>query len=153
MAFAFFLIPADANSALAAELNSFLTSHRILRVGREWCGHGVGGSWAFCIEYVAGDVGGEDLRARGGKRVDYREILPPAEFQVYSRLRELRRTLSDRDGVAAFVLFTNEQLAEMVRKGCRTLDDLKGIAGIGEARVAKYGADVLSVMNSGRAEV
>lgn len=103
MAFAFFLMPPDANAALAAELNSFLASHRVVRVTREWCGQGDVGSWAFCIEYIPGDTGMEEMRIRGGKRPDYREILPPAEFEVFSRLRDLRRRLSEWNALAALV--------------------------------------------------
>ena len=40
-------------------------------------------------------------------------------------------------------VFTNEQLAEMVRQRAGTKAALKGIEGVGEARVEKYGAAVL----------
>ena len=43
-------------------------------------------------------------------------------------------------------VFMNEQLAEMVRQRTGTKAALKGIEGVGEARVEKYGAAVLERM-------
>ncbi|MBX3733497.1 MAG: HRDC domain-containing protein [Verrucomicrobiae bacterium] len=145
MPFAFFLVSADASAEAARALNTFLATHTVVRVTREWCGSGSVGSWAFCIEYTgaATEVGG------AATRVDYREILPPKQFEVYARLRALRKTLSDREGQPPFAVFTNAQLAEIVRRECRTVDDLKGIDGLGEARIARYGAEVLASLAEG----
>jgi superfamily II DNA helicase RecQ len=145
-AFAFFLIPADASTAAASGLNTFLASHTVLRLTREWCGQGAGGAWAFCVEYVVRGNEPGGMKSGGGKAVDYREVLPPEQFEVFARLREVRRKLADRDGVAGYVIFTNEQLAEMARRGCRSVEDLKGITGIGEARVTKYGNEMLAAL-------
>lgn len=145
MAFAFFQIPTDASPEVAAPLNAFLQTHRIVRVTREWCAAGRESFWAFCVEYVTGTAysGGA-----GGvtAKVDYREVLPPEQFEVFARLRTLRKTLSEREGQPVFAIFTNAQLAEIVQRGCRTLEDLKAIAGIGEARAAKYGTEVLATL-------
>ena len=42
-----------------------------------------------------------------------------------------------------FTIFTNERLAEILHRKCRTLPDLKKIDGIGEARAGKYGELIL----------
>lgn len=145
MPFAFFSVAADATSGAASGLNEFLATHTIVRVTREWCPQVGTGTWAFCIEYsgAAADAGA------GAARIDYREVLPPKQFEVYSRLRTARKALADRDGQPPFVIFTNAQLADIVRRECRTLEDLKGIEGLGDARIAKYGAEVLAAMGGG----
>ena len=43
-------------------------------------------------------------------------------------------------------MFTNEQLAEMVRRPVQTLAGLAGIDGVGAARVEKYGPAVLEIL-------
>jgi superfamily II DNA helicase RecQ len=147
MAFAFFQLPTDASPEVAAPLNAFLRAHRVVRVTRQWCEAGKESSWAFCVEYVDGTaLGGTAFPGGVTAKVDYKEVLPPEQFEVFARLRTLRKTLSEREGQPVFAIFTNAQLAEIVQRGCQTLDDLKAIAGIGEARVAKYGAEVLAVL-------
>ena len=48
----------------------------------------------------------------------------------------------------AYALFTNEQLAEMVQRRVRTLAALREIAGVGEARIEKYGEDFLDILRT-----
>jgi superfamily II DNA helicase RecQ len=146
MAFAFFQIPTDASTELAAPLNVFLRAHRVVRVTRQWCEAGQESSWAFCVEYVEGTAFPGPFPGAATAKLDYREVLPPEEFEVFARLRTLRKTLSEREGQPVFAIFTNAQLAEIVQRGCQTLEDLKAIAGIGEARAAKYGAEVLAAL-------
>lgn len=149
MAFAFFQLPSDASAELAAPLNSFLRTHRVVRVTREWCDAGRESSWSFCVEYADGTL--PDPGLGGAAKVDYREVLPPAQFEVFARLRLVRKTQSEREGQPVFAIFTNAQLAAIVQGGCQTVADLKAIPGIGEARAAKYGAEMLAALQGGGA--
>lgn len=142
MAFAFYQIPTDAGPDVAAALNAFLRTHRVVRVTRQWREAGIESAWAFCVEYLDGPATPDLVTAR----VDYKEVLPPGQFEVFARLRTLRKALSEREGQPVFAVFTNAQLAEIAQRGCQTLEDLKAIGGVGEARVAKYGAEVLAVL-------
>ena len=45
-----------------------------------------------------------------------------------------------------YTVFTNEQLAEIARRGVQSRADLAKIEGIGEARLNKYGEAVLKVV-------
>jgi superfamily II DNA helicase RecQ len=146
MPFAFFQLPTDASPEVAAPLNAFLRSHRVVRVTRQWCEAGQESSWAFCVEYLDGPPPAGGAFPGATAKIDYREVLPAEQFEVFARLRTLRKTLSEREGQPVFAIFTNAQLAEIVQRGCQTLEDLKAIAGIGEARVAKYGAEVLATL-------
>lgn len=146
MAFAFFQVPTDAGAELARPLNAFLATHQIVRVTRQWCEAGRESAWAFCVEYLQGPGSGFGLAATA--KVDYREVLPPEQFEVFARLRTLRKTLSEREGQPVFAIFTNAQLAEMAQRGCQTVEELKAIPGIGEARAAKYGTEVLAILQA-----
>lgn len=90
-------------------------------------------------------------RAPGAKRpgkLYYREVLNEADFALFARLRALRKDLAEAEGVPAYALFTNEQLAAMVQSGARSPASLLAIDGIGEARVAKYGERFLEVLRA-----
>ena len=73
-------------------------------------------------------------------------MLPAAEFLVFAKLRDLRKQIADRDGVPPYAVFTNEQLADMVRNKARSAADLGRIEGIGPARIEKYAARVLEIL-------
>ena len=99
--------------------------------------------WALCVSYV--QTANRPTAGRRGK-IDYRDVLSEADFGVFAKLRALRKTLADAEGVPAYALFTNEQLAEMVQRRVRTASALREIAGVGEARVEKYGETFLSIL-------
>ncbi len=73
-------------------------------------------------------------------------MLPPEQFEAFARLRNLRKTLAEREGQPVFAIFTNAQLAAIVQRGCRSREDLREVDGIGEARAAKYGDEVLAAL-------
>ncbi len=79
---------------------------------------------------------------------DPRKDLTPEDLQVFERLREWRALRASRDGVPVYVIFKNRQLAEIARQRPSSKSALREIEGVGEAKVAKYGEDVLTVMAS-----
>ena len=142
MAYRFFLIPIRNCEQAGEELNRFLRGHRVLSVDRRWVDLGTESFWSFCVDYLetvqsSGPVAKPFGESRG--KVDYREVLSPEQFAAFVKLRTLRQTISKDEAVPVYVIFTNEQLAAMVRKGAATKADLGKIDGIGEARIQKYG--------------
>jgi superfamily II DNA helicase RecQ len=112
----------------------------------EWVAAGEDSFQAFCVDYLEGAKGsapGDRNTGAGGRRIDYREILPPEQFALFARLRDVRKEIAEADGVPVFTVFTNEQLAEIVKRGCRTVPDLRRIDGIGEARAGRHGERIL----------
>jgi superfamily II DNA helicase RecQ len=83
-----------------------------------------------------------------GKRgkVDFKDLLSPQEFAVFARLRAMRKDHADAEGLPAYAIFTNEQLAEMVQRRVHSATALGEIPGVGEARVEKYGQAFLNIL-------
>jgi len=121
------------------ELNRFLRGHRVLSVDR----HFEEGAWHFCVCHQAS---GALVSGQAGAKVDYRVELDAATFAVFSRLREARKRLADKEGLPPYALFTNEQLAEVARRRPGSLAGLREVPGIGEARAEKFGAALLEVL-------
>ena len=146
--FRVFVIPLLYADAATEELNSFLASHRIVQIERRWMDQGNQSSLAFCVEYVltspTTDRNPKSQLSRN--RIDYKTILSADEFTIFSLLRELRKELSQQEGVPVFALFNNEQLALMVQRRCSSKADLLGIEGIGEAKVEKYSEKLLATL-------
>jgi superfamily II DNA helicase RecQ len=150
----FFHIPA-VDPAETDALNRFLAQHRILSVERHLVTDGQSSYWALAVVYVDADSapGAPDETPRGRKsKVDYREVLSERDFATYAALRSLRKDLAERDGVPAYALFTNEQLAAMVQRRARTAADLAEIAGVGKARVERYAEPFLCILKEQGAE-
>lgn len=106
---------------------------------RRWVDQGHDSFWSFCVDYLDGpqDTAGDRSGTKRGK--DYRDVLSPADFAVFAKLRELRKEIGQTEGVPVYTIFTNEQLAQMVQSQARTKSDLQKIPGVGEARIDKYG--------------
>jgi superfamily II DNA helicase RecQ len=138
-----FIVPVKNLSLPEGEMNAFLRSHRVLAVRKEFVSDGENSFWTFCVEYLESAPAG--IASPGGKlpKVDYKEVLKPEEFEVFSHLRDWRKGVAEKEGVPVYVVFTNEQLAEMVKKKVSTKAALKEIEGVGESRIEKYGDAVL----------
>jgi len=141
-----FIVPVKNLSVPEGEMNAFLRSHRVLAVRKEFVCDGENSFWTFCVEYLESAPAG--IAPPGSKlpKVDYKEVLKPEEFEVFSRLRDWRKGVAEQESVPVYVVFTNEQLAEMVRRRVSTKSALKEIEGVGDARMEKYGDAVLERM-------
>ncbi|MCB1227626.1 MAG: HRDC domain-containing protein [Verrucomicrobiales bacterium] len=141
MPFRLFQYPLPAPPELD-DLNAYLDSHRIAAVSHHLASGPLGPMLVFVVQTVAG--GGR----RPGKteKIDYREVLNAEDFARFSRLREIRKQAAEAEGVPAYAVFTNAQLAEMVQKRCRSLADLEQIEGVGKARVERHGAGILETL-------
>jgi superfamily II DNA helicase RecQ len=75
--------------------------------------------------------------------VDYKEKLGEADYGFYLRLREWRKARAEAEGVDAFTIFTNAQLAAIAERRPASSPALREIPGIGEGRAEKYGEAIL----------
>jgi DNA helicase-2/ATP-dependent DNA helicase PcrA len=67
---------------------------------------------------------------------------------VFAALREWRLQRAKADGVPAYVVFHDRTLAEIADRSPKTLDELARIAGVGPAKLDRYGRDVLAALAS-----
>ena len=126
-------------------MNAFLRGPRVLAVKKEFVADGENSFWTFCVEYLDGAGAGAMLPG-GRPKVDYKEVLKPEEFEVFSRLRDWRKSVAEKEGVPVYTVLTNEQLAQMVQKQVKSKAGLKEIEGVGDARVEKYGDALVQLL-------
>ena len=150
MALKFFRIPAEGSPSIEAELNAFLASHKVLRVKHELVERESAPGWAVCVDYLEGGGTAASPSAgrskSGASKIDYREVLSAEDFAVFAKLREQRKALAEKEGVPVYAVFTNEQLAEIAKARPQSRKALGSIAGIGEAKVAKFADAVFAVL-------
>lgn len=70
-----------------------------------------------------------------------------ADSDVAERLRELRRRLAKEHGVSAFVVFPNATLEALAERQPQSLDELRGLPGLGEKRIETYGEQIVAALH------
>jgi len=132
-----FTIPVGDSGAALLEMNAFLRGNKILEVENQLVHNEHGAYWCFCVRYI------ERAQANGGsgkdrKKVDYKKVLDEATFERFARLREIRKKVAAEEGISAFIIFTDEELAGLAKLEEITEKAMLGIKGIGEKKVARY---------------
>ncbi|MBA3686213.1 MAG: HRDC domain-containing protein [Planctomycetes bacterium] len=69
-----------------------------------------------------------------------------ADDALFERLRALRRRLAERLGVPPYLVFTDVTLRALASERPATLEAMRGIKGIGETKLARYGTQFLPVI-------
>ena len=72
--------------------------------------------------------------------------LSPASASLFDSLRQWRGQTAREQGVPAYVILHDRALRELAARQPRSLDELLGITGIGEAKVGRYGAALLELL-------
>ena len=142
-----FNIPLTDTGELLAELNRFMAGHKVLEVEQRFFQNEKGGCWSFCVRHIQGSPAGGHTSGSGKTKVDYKQVLSESEFAVFSRLREIRKLLSAEDGVPAYAVFTDEELAGIARLGELTEKGMLSVPGIGEKKVTRYGSQMIEMYN------
>jgi ATP-dependent DNA helicase RecQ len=111
--------------------------------GRSAAGGGAGSAQAGggAGSAQAGGAGPSPGTARGQAA----ELSPEAE-QVFERLRAWRAAAAREQGVPAYVIFHDATLREIAASPPAALADLAAVSGVGEAKLARYGQQVLDIL-------
>lgn len=131
-----FTIPVSDSGAAIKEMNAFLRGNKILEVENQLISNEHGACWCFCVRYIERGYP-ESGRKKTGK-VDYRKVLDEATFQRFAKLREIRKKVAAEEGISAFIIFTDEELAELAKMDEITEKAMLSIKGIGEKKVERF---------------
>jgi ATP-dependent DNA helicase RecQ len=86
----------------------------------------------------------------GKEKVHRRETVKVREISkddpLFETLREVRRTIAERENVPPFVIFSDAALKDMCAKLPRTSEDFLGVSGVGELKLQKYGLEFIQAI-------
>lgn len=136
-----FSVPIVGGEAINEDLNRFLRSKKVLHVDRELVSGTEGSFWSFCIKYIEGD---KTVAATTKSKVDYRGALDENSFTRFTALRQVRKEIAESEGIPAYLVLTNEEMAELAQIEDLTLEKMKEIKGIGTKKIEKYGTFFLT---------
>ena len=72
------------------------------------------------------------------------EELDDRQSELFSRLRVLRASVARRQGVPAYVVFSNKTLRELAVAWPQTIEEFRAVSGVGDAKAARYGKAFLA---------
>ncbi len=72
--------------------------------------------------------------------------LDETDDAVFQRLRKLRASISREEGIAAYMVFPDRTLLDMVREKPHDLDSMARVSGVGERKLKAYGDAFLGAL-------
>jgi len=85
--------------------------------------------------------------AKPGKKSTPAADLPAEAVPLFERLRAWRAATAKEQGVPAYVIFHDATLREIATVRPASLAELSRVSGVGEAKLAKYGRQVLDTLD------
>jgi len=73
--------------------------------------------------------------------------LSAQEQKIFDRLRSWRMGTAREHNVAAYIIFNDATLREIAKARPTALDDLRGISGVGEKKLASYGDEIVALIS------
>ena len=88
----------------------------------------------------------ERKAARSEKRAGQRtlEVDPNG---LYAALKSLRAELAQKEGVPAFVIFSNATLEDMARRCPHTEKEFMAVSGVGQYKASRYAEEFLAMIS------
>jgi len=82
----------------------------------------------------------------------WRDALDKADWPLFNRLRDWRGERARAEGIPPYVICNNRQLVEVVQRRPMKLAELAELGGFGDAKLKKYGAELLQMIARAGAE-
>jgi len=98
------------------------------------------------IEFRSDPAGQEKGRAVTARRSRQIQDDPLADADLLAALKRYRTKVASENGVPPYVIFHDRTLIEISALKPRTLAELDGIHGIGEAKRSRYGKDIVAIV-------
>jgi len=116
-----------------------VTDHFFVHGGRPWL--------CLVVQHTDGSKDGGGRRERHRSR-DWAADLDDGQRQVFEALRAWRRERATADGIPVYIVATNRQLAEIVKRVPAGKSDLQEVPGLGREKVRAFGDQILEVVRS-----
>jgi ATP-dependent DNA helicase RecQ len=105
-------------------------------------------SWQVLRGERAVEVGESVKPARSRKAA--RPAASGADDVLFQALRGLRKRLADEAGMPPYIIFNDASLRDMAQRQPTTLEEFATIAGVGQAKLARYGQQFVQLIRTTR---
>ena len=87
-------------------------------------------------------------RSARDRRDAWRELLEEQDWPIFNELRDWRNKQAREEGIPAYVICTNRQLADIAHRKPDSLSKLATVEGLGKAKLDRYGAAILKIVET-----
>jgi ATP-dependent DNA helicase RecQ len=88
-------------------------------------------------------------KSRAERAAPAGQALDAEASALFDRLRAVRLEIARREKIAAFMIFADRTLIEMARRRPQNESEMRQVHGVGEAKLARYGAVFLAAIRDG----
>jgi superfamily II DNA helicase RecQ len=140
-----FTIPIYDNGIALNEMNAFMRANKILEVQNQLVTQENGVYWCFCVKYIESKI---NITNQSKAKIDYKNVLDDETFKKFSKLREIRKKVAADEGLSAFIIFTDEELAQLASLNEITEKNMLSVKGIGEKKVERFAKYFINTQNN-----
>jgi superfamily II DNA helicase RecQ len=126
-----------------APLQEFITDKEIIELYEHFFIHENTPCLAILIAYRSIENYGTRKTTR---QPDPRNEFDSTEKEAYDALRAWRAAAAKMEGIPPYMIATNKQLAKMIKMRVNSREALGRIEGVGEAKTARYGKEILEIV-------
>ena len=127
-----------------AKFNDFLKDREVINTFAELVKTEKINFWSILIAYDE-----EITDDKSGKITYSKETeLSEEEQKIIDGLKQWRTDTAAKENVPQFVIAHDRELITIVKQKIENINDLKNIKGFGEKKIAKYGNDIIALLNS-----
>lgn len=126
---------ADSDEEMLSWAQSFLKLHKDIE--KDYAGQ--------YEQYIATNIKNNAALKLKGSTSSEGE-LPVEDTEIYKELRAYRLNKSREEDIKAFYIYSNNQLEDIISKMPKNTEELLTVDGFGEAKVNKYGHDILKIV-------
>ncbi len=94
------------------------------------------------------NIKGANATKSSAKPKQAEQDLSETELELFTRLKEIRSSLAQKQNVPAFMIFHDKTLRDMARKRPKTIDDMAEVHGVGKAKLQRFGTAFIDVLNT-----
>ena len=92
---------------------------------------------------------GESVKPARGRRAA-KTVATGGDDTLFEALRVLRKRLADEAGMPPYIIFNDASLRDMAQRQPTTLEEFATIAGVGQAKLARYGHQFVELIRATR---
>ena len=93
---------------------------------------------------------GESVKPARSRKGAKPVVAADGDDALFQALRGLRKRLADEAGMPPYIIFNDASLRDMAQRQPTTLEEFAGIAGVGQAKLARYGEQFVKLIRTAR---
>lgn len=142
MQYKFFNISCFGDAGQEEILNNFLRSNKIISIDKQLINVEGQAYWSFCVRWIQ-----QNSFVKTKEKIDYSQTLTKDEFIRFEKLKVIRKELSQKLGIPAYAVFTNNELSNVTKLKKLTGENFLSIEGIGSGKMEKVGNQFIEMYN------